>query len=189
MPRKTWLRGQRLLYERHASTTTRRVAKRRRLERVQSGDSRPPPISRSAPVAAFSIMSTKIVFIGPTLILIRTLRLSMRNPPWGFDIKVRLGDGISKSVTWIQLCKRTIGVQACSESGHGWTILPGFRANLLVANGPYRAAEIPPNTVAAIPWSELTLPCISRHINAIVGSVSRIRTRAVKSSTISVERQ
>ena len=41
--------------------------------------------------------STRIVFIGPTLILIRTLRLSMRNLPWGFDTTMRLGDGISKN--------------------------------------------------------------------------------------------
>jgi hypothetical protein len=141
------------------------------------------------PVAAFLIMSTRIVFIGLTLILIRTLRLSMRNPPWGFDITIRLGDGISKNVTWIQLCPKTIEVRACNESGHGWTILLGFRANLLAASGQYRAAEIPPNTVAAIPRSKLTLPCMSRHINAIVGSVSQVRTLAVESFTISVEKQ
>ena len=61
--------------------------------------------------------------------------------------------------------------------------------SLLEANGRYRAAESPPNTVAAIPRSERTLPCISRRINAIVGLVSRIWTPAVRSSTISVERQ
>ncbi len=43
--------------------------------------------------------------------------------------------------------------------------------------------------VYVIPRSELTLPCISRHINAIVGSVSQIWTLAVKSFTSSVERQ
>ena len=37
--------------------------------------------------------SARIVFIGPTLILIRTLRLSMRNFPWEFDTTMRLGDG------------------------------------------------------------------------------------------------
>ena len=40
--------------------------------------------------------AARIVFIGPTLILIRTLRLSMRNFPWEFDTTMRLGDGISK---------------------------------------------------------------------------------------------
>ena len=59
----------------------------------------------------------------------------------------------------------------------------------LVANGRYREAESPLSTAAAIPRSELTLPCMSRLINAIDGSVSRIRTPAVMSSTIGVERQ
>jgi hypothetical protein len=97
--------------------------------------------------------------------------------------------GISKNAAWIQLCRRTIEVQACNESGHGWTILVGFRANLLAVSGRYRAAEIPPNPAAAILRSELTLPGISRLINAIVGSVSQIRTLAVKSFTIIVVRQ
>jgi hypothetical protein len=102
-------------------------------------------------------MSTRIVFIGPILILIRTLRLSMRNLPWGFDTTILLGDGISKSVTWIQLWRRMTVVQACSESGPGWTSLLDFRANLWAASGQYRAAEIPPYTVAAILRSALTL--------------------------------
>jgi len=37
--------------------------------------------------------SARIVFISPTLILIRTLRLIMRNFPWEFDTTMRLGDG------------------------------------------------------------------------------------------------
>ena len=109
---------------------------------AQRGDSRPPPISRSPPIAAFSIMSTRIDFIGHTLILIRTLRLSMRNLPWGFDTAIRLGDGISKNVTWIHLCRRRTEVQACNESGRGWSILLDFRANLWAASDLYRAAEI-----------------------------------------------
>jgi hypothetical protein len=68
-------------------------------------------------------------------------------------------------------------------------IFPGFRVNLLVANGRYREAESSLSTVAAISRSERTLPCISRLINAIAGLESRIRTPAVKSSTIGVERQ
>jgi hypothetical protein len=68
-------------------------------------------------------------------------------------------------------------------------ILLVCRTNLWAASGRYRAAEIPPNTVAAIPRSELTLPCISRHINEIVGSMSQIRTLALKSFTSSVGRQ
>ena len=86
--------------------------------------------------------STRIVFIGPTLILIRTLRLSMRNLPWGFDTTMRLGDGISTNVTWIHLCRRRTEVQACNESGRGWSILLDFRANLWAASDLYRAAEI-----------------------------------------------
>ena len=58
----------------------RLVAKLRHPELVQSGDNMPPPISRSAPVAAFSIMSTRSVFIGSALTLIRTLRLSDMDP-------------------------------------------------------------------------------------------------------------
>ncbi len=187
MPRKTWLQRQRLLLERHAGTPTRLVVNLRHPELAHGRDSRPPPLSRNAPVAAFSIMSTRIVFIGPILILIRTPRLSMRNPPWGFNITIRLGDRILKNVTWIELCRRTIEVQACNESGHCWTILLGFRANLWAVSGRYRAAEIPPYTVAGIRRSEQTLPCISRHINAIGVSVSQIRTLAVKNFTNSVE--
>ncbi len=56
-------------------------------------------------------------------------------------------------------------------------------------SGKYLGAEIPPYTVAAILQSELTLPCISRHINEIVGSVSQIQTLAVKSFTSSDGRQ
>jgi hypothetical protein len=78
------------------------------------GDSRPPPIS--PPIAAFSIMSTRIDFIGHTLILIRTLRLSMRDLLWGFDTTIRLGDGISKNVTWIQLCRRMTEVEASTKT-------------------------------------------------------------------------
>ena len=142
MPRKTWLQRQRRLSERPAGTPTRLVVNLRRPELAQGRDIRPPRISRSAPVAASSIMSTRIVFIGPILILIRTLRLSMRNLPWGFDTTIRLGDGISKNVTWIQLCRRMTAVQACNESGPGWTILLDFRADLWAASGQYRAAEI-----------------------------------------------
>jgi hypothetical protein len=86
-------------------------------DRALGRDIRPPRISRSAPVAEVSIMSTRIVIIGPILILIRTLRLSMRNLPWGFDTTIRLGDGISKSVTWIQLWRRMTAGQACNENG------------------------------------------------------------------------
>jgi hypothetical protein len=68
-------------------------------------------------------------------------------------------------------------------------MLSGFRVNLLVANDRYREAESPLSTVAATPRYELTLPCISLLIYAIAGSVSRVRTPAVKSSTIGVERQ
>jgi hypothetical protein len=109
---------------------------------AQRGDSRPPPISRSPPIAAFSIMSTRIDFIGHTLILIRTLRLSMRDLLWGFDTTIRLGDGISKNVTWIHLCRRRAEVQACNEGGRGWSILLDFWANLWAASDLYRAAEI-----------------------------------------------
>ena len=189
MPRKTWLQRQTRRYGKHAGTPTRLVVKLQRPGLPPGRDIKPPRISRSAPVAAVSIMSTKIVVIGPILISIRTLQLSMRNLPWGFDTTIRLGDGISKSVTWIQLWRRMTAGQACNESGPGWTILLVCRANLWAASGQYRAAEIPPNTVAAIPRSELTLPCISRHINDIVRSVSQIRTLAVKSSTNSVGRQ
>ena len=63
------------------------------------------------------------------------------------------------------------------------------QADLSAASGRYRAAEIPPFTVAAILRSERTLPCISRHINAIVGSLSQIRTLAVKSFTSSLGRR
>jgi hypothetical protein len=56
--------------------------------------------------------------------------------------------------------------------------------NLLVAKALYREAENPLCTAAAIPRSELTLPYMSQLINAIAGSVSRIRTPAVKSTTI-----
>ena len=86
--------------------------------------------------------STRIVFIGPTLILIRTLRLSMRDLLWGFDTTIRLGDGISKNVTWIHLCRRRAEVQACNEGGRGWSILLDFWANLWAASDLYRAAEI-----------------------------------------------
>jgi len=135
-------------------------------------------------------MSTGSVFIGSTHSLIRTLQLSMRNPRRGSDTTIRMGGGgISRNVTWIQRCPRTIGVQAFCVNGHVKRSLPGFRVNLLVAKGLYREAESPLSTAAAIPRSELTLPCMSQLINAIVGSVSRIRTPAVKSSTIGVERQ
>ena len=99
-----------------------------------------------------------------------------------------MGGGISKNATWIRRCTRTIGVQACCENIHVKRSLLGFRVNLLVANGRYCEAESPLSTAAAIPSSELTLPCISWLINAIAGSMSRIRTPAVKSSTIGVER-
>jgi hypothetical protein len=52
-----------------------------------------------------------------------------------------------------------------NENVSGLTILLDFRANLWVASGQYRAAEIPPYIVAAILQSELTPQCISRHIN------------------------
>jgi hypothetical protein len=109
--------------------------------------------------------------------------------PVGIRYYNKYGGGISKNATWIQLCTRMIAVQACCENGHVWKILPGFRVNLLVENGRYRAVESPPKTVAAIPRSGLTLPYISRRTNAIVGSVSRIRTPAVKSSMSSLKRQ
>ncbi len=131
----------------------------------------------------------KDCFIGPILTSIRTLRLSMRNLPWGFDTTVRLGDGISKSVTWIQLCPEMTAAQACNESDPGRTSLLDCRADLWAASGRYRAAEIPPYTVAAILRSERTLPCMSRHTNEIVGSASQIQTLAVKSFTSSVGRQ
>jgi hypothetical protein len=113
----------------------------------------------------------------------------MRNFPWGFDTTVRLGDGISKRVTWIPLYRDMTAGQACNESGLGRRILLDCRADLWAASGRYRAAEIPPYTVAAILRSERTLLCISRHINEIVGSVSQIQTLAVKSFTSSVGRQ
>jgi hypothetical protein len=165
------------------------VANLRHPELAQSGDNRPPPISRSAPVAAFLIMSTRSIFIGSTLTLIRTLRLSMCNPLQGSDTTISMGGGISRNATWIQRCPKTIGVQACYVNGHVKRSLPGFRVNLLVAKGLYREAESPLSTAAAIPRSKLTLPCMSRLINAIVGSVSRIRTPTVNSSTIGVEKQ
>ena len=56
----------------HANILMRLGANLRQQELAQSGDSRPPHISRSAPVAAFSIVSTKSVFTGSTLTLIRT---------------------------------------------------------------------------------------------------------------------
>ena len=170
-------------------TPTRLVVNLRRPELAQGRDSRPPRISRSATVAGFSIMSTRIILIGPILILIRTLRLSMRNLPWGFDTTIRLGDGISKNVTWIKPWRRTTAGQACSESGPGWTSLLDFWENLRAVSDQYRAAEIPPYTVAVILRSELTPQCISRHINEIVGSVRPIATLAVKSFTSSVGRQ
>ena len=190
MPRRTWLRRQRRFSERLAGTPMRLVVSLRRPGLEQENDSKPPPIDRSVPVAAVSIMSTSLVFIGPILILIRTLRLSMRNLPWGFDTTMLcLGDGISKNVTWIQLWRKMTAVQACRESGHVWKNQLDCRANLWAASGQFREAEIPPFTVAAILRSRLTLRCIFRHINEIVGSGSQIPTLAVKRFTSSVGRK
>jgi hypothetical protein len=127
-------------------------------------------------------MPTRTVIIDSTPFSRRTLRSNMRNPPWGYDTTLSMGGDILRNGTWIRRYTRMIARQAC-------TTLPGFRGSLLVANDRYRAAETPPSTVAANPRSELTLPCISRHINAIVGSVSQIRTPAEKSSRIGVGRQ
>ena len=189
MLRRIKLPKQRLLCERHASTLTRPEANLLHPELAQSGDNRPPPISRSAPVAAFSIMSTRSVFIGSTLTLIRTLRLSMRNLLQISDTTISMGHDIPRNATWIQQSLKTIGVQACCVNDHVKSSPPGFRENLLVTKGLFREAESPLSTAAAILRSELTLPRMFQLINAIVGSVSRIWTPAVKSSTIGVERQ
>jgi hypothetical protein len=175
--------------EKHAGTPTRPVVNRRHPGLPRGRDIKPPLIGRSVPVAAVSIMSTQIVVIGPIFTSIRTLRLSMRNLPLGFDTTVRSGDGISKSVTWIQLCRGMTAEQACNESGPGRTNRLDCRADLWAASGRYPAAEIPSFTVAAILRSARTLPCISRHINEIVGSVSQIWTLPVKSFTSSFGRQ
>jgi hypothetical protein len=60
--------------------------------------------------------------------------LSMHNLPLGFDTTICLGDGISKNVTWIQLCRRmTAGKHATKEVPAGrfcWTVgqISGQRA-------------------------------------------------------------
>ena len=189
MPRKTWLRRQRRFSERLAGTPMRLVVSLRRPGLAHESDIKPPPIDRSVPVAAVTIMSTSLVVIGPTLILIRILRLSMRNLQRGFDTTMRLGDGISKNVTWIPLWQSMTAVQACRENGPVWKSLLDCRVNLWAASGQFRAAENPPYTVAANLRSGLTTSCISRGINEIVGSGSQIPTLAVKSFTSSVGRK
>jgi hypothetical protein len=186
MPRKTWLRRQRRFSERLAGKPMRLVVSLRRPGLAQGSDIRPPPIDRSVPVAAVSIMSTNLVFIGPTLISIRTLRLSMRNLPWGFDTTMRLGDGISKNVTWIPLWRRMIAVQACRESGPVWKSLLDCRAKLWAASGQFRAPRSLPSGESSVRVD--TALYISAHQrDRRIGS--QIPTLAVKSFTRSVVRK
>ena len=113
----------------------------------------------------------------------------MRNLLQISDTTISMGHDIPRNATWIQQSLKTIGVQACCVNDHVKSSPPGFRENLLVTKGLFREAESPLRTAAAILRSELTLPRMFQLINAIVGSVSRIWTPAVKSSTIGVERQ
>jgi hypothetical protein len=80
-------------------------------------------------------------------------------------------------------------VQACRESGPVWKNLLDCRANLWAASDQFRTAEIPPFTVAAILPSGLTLRCINRHINGVVGLGSLTLTLAVKRFTSGVARK
>ena len=121
--------------------------------------------------------------------LIRTPRLSMLNPPWGSDISISIGGGISKCATWILPCARTIEMRVCSESDCAKRIFLCIRVNPLVESGLCLEVESPLRTVAVIPRSEQTRSRISHLTNAIAALVSRTRNPAVRNSTIGVERQ
>ena len=139
------------------------------------------------PVKEALIMSTKSVFISPTLTLIRTRRLSLLSPQWGSDISISMGGGISKSATWILPCTGTIGVRVCRENGCARRIFLCFRVNPLVESDRCLEVESPLRSVAAIPRPGRTRSRISWPTNAIAVLVSRTRTPAVRNFTIGVE--
>ena len=116
-------------------------------------------------------------------------RLSLLSPQWVSDITRSVGDGTSRSTTWILSCTRTIAERVCSESGFAGRSLLRCRVNPLVESGRYLGVGSPLRTVAAIPRPGQTCSRISRLTNAIAALVSRTRSPAERSSMIGVARQ
>ena len=111
-------------------------------------------------------------------------RLSLLSPQWVSDITRSVGDGTSRSTTWILSCTRTIAERVCSESGFAGRSLLRCRVNPLVESGRYLGVGSPLRTVAAIPRPGQTCSRISRLTNAIAALVSRTRSPAERRSMI-----
>ena len=121
--------------------------------------------------------SARIVFIGPTLILIRTLRLSMRNFPWEFDTTMRLGDGISKIRSTARTTRIGIGTRNAIRGVVAETLLriveaiPGTRWE---TTGSARAFCGTRKTVKTLEIDVASLPLIQRGIDQTTVSVLKL---------------